>query len=154
MLKQYGIIAGSLAGMFLILFGVMVLTAAVRERGLQNQTQAVLDRVFPGEYQVQSPDKDLRKRMKLPGVNATAFAFELHPRQGKPFEMRHLAVITPVSTMFGPFPGVFLVQDDLSITFVGFGLYAKSFDAADRVVRDSQISHFTATFAERLGGGK
>jgi hypothetical protein len=143
-LQQYGIIAGTLAVLFFILFGFNILTRQSWERGLRHQTQLVLDRAFPGEYLV-------KDRVTLtPAIDMTGATFELFPKQGKPFEQRHLGMIIQVSTIFGPQPAVFLCEGGNAVRFAGFGFYSKTFAAENTVVADSQIPRLTGLISAAL----
>jgi hypothetical protein len=150
LLRQYGIIAGTLAVFFLILFSVTILTRQPWERGLRHQTQIVLDRAFPGEYLV-------KDRVALtPAIDMTGAAFVLLPKAGKPFEEQHLGMIIQVSTIFGPLPAVFLCEGGNAVRFAGFGFYSKTFDAENTVVANSQIPRLTnlikGALAQSQGG--
>jgi hypothetical protein len=144
LLQQYGIIAGSLAVLFFILFSVNLLTRQSWERGLRHQTQLVLDMAFPGEYLVKG-------RVTLsPTIDVTGATFNLFPQQGKPFEQKRLGIIMNVSTIFGPLPAVFLCEGENTVRFAGFGFYAKNFAAENTVVTGSQIPHLISLIRSSL----
>ena len=146
LLRQYGIIVGALTMLFFILFGVTLLTRQSWERGLRHQTQLVLDRVFPGEYLVKG-------RVTLtPAIDMTGAAFELFPRQGKPFEKQRLGMIINTPSIFGSLPAVFLCEGGTTVSFAGFGFYSPTFDAESMVIINSQIPRLTRLISSSLAG--
>jgi hypothetical protein len=149
MLLDYGILAGSLGVLFLVLFSLTLAARGAQEQGLRAQTQGVLDRVYPGEYLVEGL---VEGAAALEAANATALCFELKPKLGKDFSQQRLALIMTMGTIFGPLPGVFLIQAG-EVSFAGFALYTESFAGIEGVLKNSQVPRLVKTMAAKISGG-
>jgi hypothetical protein len=137
-LKDYLMVYAIIAAMMLVILGFIALSRGAWEKGLRTQVQLVLDREFPGEYAV---GEQVRIHRNAP---PSAVLFALKSPQGGTFGTSY-GLIFRLSTIFGPFPAVFLYDPDAPPRFVGLAFQGKEFSAPFTLHLHSQIARLERT---------
>jgi hypothetical protein len=110
MIKKYGLFAGILCIMFFILIIMTLMTRKSWDKGLQMQTQTVLDSFYTGGYIV----GDAVQLNSPFAVSAACFKVRFSSGQ------EGYAVILRMVTIYGPLPGVFICRNGSVPIFAGF----------------------------------
>jgi hypothetical protein len=123
-LRDYSLLVGILVVCSLLLFGMVSLTRPSWRNGLKTQLQSVFDRIHPGEY-VAGGDIPLNSNL-----DASSAVFELLTPEanvaellGNPVPAKQYGIIMRMPTIFGPLPGIFRVDGDGGVHFVGFAFH-------------------------------
>jgi hypothetical protein len=139
-LNDYLMVYTIIAAMTLVILGFIALSRGAREHGLRTQVQIVLDREFPGEYAV---GEQVRISSNAP---PSAALFVLKSPSGRTFGTSY-GLIFRLSTIFGPFPAVFIYDPDAPPRFVGLAFQGKEFSEQFDHHLHSQIARLERTLA-------
>ena len=127
-LRDYGIFLGLLIFMFAVLFALTIFSRRNWEDGLKAQVSAVLEREMPSEY-----DVGRFEMIDSPLATSAACYHVLAKSDGK----AKFAAIIRIATIYGPEPGVFLI-DENGASFVGFALLDS--EASERIEQAAEKS--------------
>jgi hypothetical protein len=117
LLRQYGILAGFIAGMFGILIAVIVLSRSSWQNGLKTAVTQVLEEEEPGQWIVGN-----YVRINAP-VSLSAACFETRRKDNG---ARGYVLMMRIETAYGPFPAVFVSGEKADARFVGIsGLHGR-----------------------------
>ena len=110
-LRVFGIFTGILVFLFLLDVGFIRLAQKNWSSGMYNALSAILDEKQPGVWRV---DRSLKINAPF---STSAQAFEVQNMQnGK----RARAVVVRTTTIFGPYPAVFIYDNTTGSEFIGY----------------------------------
>lgn len=117
LLKEYGILAGAVTGIFALLIVFVVLSRNDWRNGLKEKIGTVLEEEEPGEWIVGD----------YVGINApaalSASCFQVRRRDSG---AKGYVLMLRIETMYGPFPAVFVYSEKADARFVGIsGLHGR-----------------------------
>lgn len=110
-LRVFGIFTGIIAILFLIDFGCIRLAEKKMTGGLQNAVTEILEEKMPEQWIITG------NIAVLSPLSTSASLFELRDR--KSAETAY-AIIIRTTTLFGPYPAVFLYKKSTGSEFVGY----------------------------------
>lgn len=110
-LRVFGIFTGIIAVLFLIDFGFVRLAEKNMTEGLQHAVTSVLEEKMPEQWTV-TASIDV-----LSPLSTSASVYELRSRKSAD---KAYAVIIRTTTLFGPYPAVFLCKKNTIPEFVGY----------------------------------
>jgi hypothetical protein len=132
LLKQYGIFAGILLGMFALLILVIFFSENARRTGLKNKIEQVLEEEEPATWSVGD-----YVEIKAP-VALSAACFQARK---KDTGTKGYVLMLRIETLYGPFPAVFVYEDKKSAKFVGiYGLNGRIHDIIGNGKNDARIN--------------
>jgi hypothetical protein len=139
-IKDYLMVYATIAAMMLVILGFIAISRGAWERGLRTQVQIVLDRELPGEYAV---GEQVRIHSN---ASPSAALFALKSPQGRKSGTSY-GLIFRLSTIFGPFPAVFLYDPGVPPRFVGLAFQGKEFSDQFTHHLHSQVARLERTLA-------
>ncbi|MCK9168971.1 MAG: hypothetical protein M0P01_01000 [Treponema sp.] len=134
LLKQYGILAGIIVGLFGLLTGIIVLSENKWHTGLREEIIDVLEEKAPGEWIVG----------EYVGINApialNSVCFQVRRKDNG---ARKYAVLIRIETIYGPLPAVFLYNDKSVAKFIGIaGLHGRVQKVIEDESDDARINYW------------
>ena len=132
LLKQYGIFAGILLGMFALLILVIIFSENKWRTGLKNKVEQVLEEKEPAKWSVGD-----YVEIKAP-VALSAACFQA---RRKDTGAKGYVLMLRVETLYGPFPAVFVYDEKKGAHFVGiYGLNGRVRDIIGNGKNDARIN--------------
>ncbi len=117
LLKEYGILAGALVGIFALLIVFVVLSENEWRTGLKEKVGTVLEEEEPGEWIIGE-----YVGIKAPAALSAA-CFQVRRKDSG---AKGYVLMLRIETMYGPFPAVFVYSEKAGARFVGIsGLHGR-----------------------------
>ena len=140
LLKQYGIFAGVLLGMFALLILVIVFSENKWRTGLKSRIEQVLEKEEPAKWSVGD-----YVEIKAP-VALSAACFQA---RRKDTGTKGYVLMLRIETLYGPFPAVFVYDEKKSAHFVGiYGLNGRVRDIIGTGKNDARINFWITRIPE------
>ena len=134
LLKQYGIFAGIIIGLFALLTCVILLSENKWQNGLKEEISRVLEEEAPGEWIVGEYIE-----INAP-VALSSACFQVRRKDNG---AKKYALIVRIETIYGPLPAVFLYNDKSVAQFIGIaGLHGRVRKVIGNGKNDAKINYW------------
>ena len=131
-LQEYGIFAGCIVLLVLVLSVTVIFTRSGRQSGIKNEIVRVLEEAEPGVWQVGN-----FVDFGAP-VSSSAACFSVKGGSGNAY-----TCIVRMETIYGPLPAVFISDGKHTARFIGIaGLHGRVYDAIENGGAKSQIGYW------------
>jgi hypothetical protein len=132
LLTQYGILAGVIAGIFVILAVSIIFSENVRHNGQKEAISSVLEEEEPGEWIIGD-----YVGIKAP-VALSAACFQVRRKDNG---AKGYVLMLRIETIYGPFPAVFVYNEKTDARFIGIsGLHGRIREIIGNGSTDTRIN--------------
>ena len=144
--RLFGIFSGIIIVLFGLNFGFIKLTENKWERDLKKTVQNFLDEKYPDEWLV----SDFISLENPFYMSAAAFNIT-----SKKINKKAVAVIIRTQTFYGPYPAVYIYEDEENSYFAGYSnIHGRIKNLMEKQSSDIFISHWQKKLPDILGNHK
>ena len=118
-IKKLSIASGILLFLFLLMFLFLILSRNSWQKGLSKSVERFFSRRYSDTYVVESG-----KRINS-GFSTSAYGFTVTEKKSR---KAYTAVVLNITTLYGPYPAVFLCGNDDYVKFLGFIGFPEDFE--------------------------
>ena len=141
--RLFGIFSGILVFCAGLNIGFIKLTEGKWQRDLKKTVQTVLDEKYPDEWKV-GDFIDLQNPFYVSGA-----AFDIY---SKKINKKAVAVILRTQTFYGPYPAVYIYEDEDNSYFAGYSnIHGRIRTLMEKQITDIFISHWQKKLPDILG---